>query len=96
MMRGSYDPVDLDIKIEIVGGKVSVKKVDVDTGLGIGQGDATLTGAVYGIYTLTGERVGEVKSIGGEYVTSDYLPSLGTFYLKEEKASEGYIKSCRR
>ena len=57
---------------------------------GIGQGDATLTGAVYGIYTLTGERVGEVKSIGGEYVTSDYLPSLGTFYLKEEKASEGY------
>lgn len=90
MMRGSYDPVDLDIKIEIVGGKVSVKKVDADTGLGIGQGDATLTGAVYGIYTLTGERVGEVKSIGGEYVTSDYLPSLGTFYLKEEKASEGY------
>ena len=90
MMRGSYDPVRISIDLEITGGKVSVKKVDADTGLGIGQGDATLDGAVYGIYNMVGERVGEVKSVGGEYVTSDYLPSLGTFYLKEEVPSEGY------
>ena len=62
----------------------------MDTGLGIAQGDATLDGAVYGIYDLEGNRVGEVISKGGEYVTSDYLPSLGTFYLKEEKSSTGY------
>ena len=90
MMRGAYDPIDVNLKIEIVGGKVSVKKVDMDTGLGIAQGDATLDGAVYGIYDLEGNRVGEVISKGGEYVTSDYLPSLGTFYLKEEKSSTGY------
>lgn len=90
MMRGAYDPIDVNLKIEIVGGKVSVKKVDADTGLGIAQGDATLDGAVYGIYDLEGNRVGEVISKGGEYVTSDYLPSLGTFYLKEEKSSTGY------
>lgn len=90
MMRGAYDPVRISIDLEITGGKVSVKKVDADTGLGVGQGDATLDGAVYGIYTMTGERVGEVKSIGGKYVTSDYLPSLGTFYLKEEVPSVGY------
>ena len=90
MMRGAYDPIDVNLKIEIVGGKVSVKKVDMDTGLGIAQGDATLDGAVYGIYNLEGNRVGEVISKGGEYVTSDYLPSLGTFYLKEEKSSTGY------
>ena len=41
MMRGAYDPIDVNLKIEIVGGKVSVKKVDMDTGLGIAQGDAT-------------------------------------------------------
>ena len=58
--------------------------------MGIAQGDATLDGAVYGIYDLEGNRVGEVISKGGEYVTSDYLPSLGTFYLKEEKSSTGY------
>ena len=90
MMRGAYDPIDVNLKIEIVGGKVLVKKVDMDTGLGIAQGDATLDGAVYGIYDLEGNRVGEVISKGGEYVTSDYLPSLGTFYLKEEKSSTGY------
>ena len=90
MMRGAYDPIDVNLKIEIVGGKVSVKKVDMDTGLGIAQGDATLDGAVYGIYDLEGNRVGEVILKGGEYVTSDYLPSLGTFYLKEEKSSTGY------
>lgn len=90
MMRGAYDPIDINLKIEIVGGKVSVKKVDMDTGLGIAQGDATLDGAVYGIYDLEGNRVGEVISKGGEYVTSDYLPSLGTFFLKEEKSSTGY------
>lgn len=90
MMRGAYDPIDVNLKIEIIGGKVSVKKVDMDTGLGIAQGDATLDGAVYGIYDLEGNRVGEVISKGGEYVTSDYLPSLGTFFLKEEKSSTGY------
>ena len=90
MMRGAYDPIDVNLKIKIVGGKVSVKKVDMDTGLGIAQGDATLDGAVYGIYDLEGNRVGEVISKGGEYVTSDYLPSLGTFFLKEEKSSTGY------
>lgn len=90
MMRGSYDPVDVNIKITVVGGKVSVKKIDMDTQLGIAQGDATLDGAIYGIYSMEGERVGEVVSKGGEYVMSDYLPSLGTFYLQEEKASVGY------
>lgn len=90
MMRGSYDPIDVNLTIQVIGGKVSLKKVDMDTGLGIAQGDATLDGAVYGIYDLEGNRVGEVTSKGGEYVTSDYLPSLGTFYLKEEKASTGY------
>ena len=90
MMRGSYDPVDVNIKITVVGGKVSVKKIDMDTQLGIAQGDATLDGAIYGIYNMEGERVGEVVSKGGEYVMSDYLPSLGTFYLQEEKASVGY------
>ena len=90
MMRGAYEPLNVKLTLEITGGKVSLKKVDMDTGLGIAQGDATLDGAIYGIYKEDGTRVGELKSVGGEYVTSDYLPSLGTFYLLEEKASTGY------
>lgn len=90
MMRGAYEPLNVKLNLHITGGKVSLKKVDMDTGLGIGQGDATLDGAVYGIYKEDGTRVGELNSVGGEYVTSDYLPSLGTFYLQEEKPSLGY------
>ena len=90
MMRGAYEPLNVKLNLEITGGKVSLKKVDMDTGLGIAQGDATLDGAIYGIYKEDGTRVGELKSVGGEYVTSDYLPSLGTFYLQEEKPSVGY------
>lgn len=90
MMRGAYEPLNVKLNLEITGGKVSLKKVDMDTGLGIAQGDATLDGAIYGIYKENGTRVGELKSVGGEYVTSDYLPSLGTFYLQEEKPSVGY------
>lgn len=90
MMRGAYEPLNVKLNLEITGGKVSLKKVDMDTGLGIAQGDATLDGAIYGIYKNDGTRVGELKSVGGEYVTSDYLPSLGIFYLQEEKASTGY------
>ena len=90
MMRGAYEPLNVKLTLHITGGKVSLKKVDMDTGLGIAQGDATLDGAVYGIYKEDGTRVGELKSVGGEYVTSDYLPSLGTFYLQEEEPSIGY------
>lgn len=90
VMRGSYDPIKVNLTINIVGGKVSVKKIDADTGLGLALGDSSLTGALFGIYDMSGNRVGEVKTIEGEYVTSDYLPSLGTFYLKEEQPSVGY------
>ena len=44
----------------------------------IPQGEATLRGAVYGIYKEDG------------IVKSDYLPSLGKFYLQELKPSTGY------
>ena len=64
MSRGYYDPIDRDLKINIVGGKVSVKKVDADTGLGIAQGDATLDGAIFGIYSMDGKRVGQIESVG--------------------------------
>lgn len=91
MTVGSYDPIPVTIKINVLGGKVSMKKIDKDTNLGIGQGDATLNGATYGIYkTSDNTRVGNLVSKGGEYVTSGFLPSLGNFYLLEEEPSIGY------
>ncbi|UKI26744.1 MAG: prealbumin-like fold domain-containing protein [Bacilli bacterium] len=53
-------------------------------------GDASLKGAIYGIYDEYNSRIGEITTTGNGIVTSDYLPKLGKFYLLEEKSSLGY------
>lgn len=88
--RGNVDPVTLSNSIKVIGGKVSIQKTDADTYEFIPQGEATLGGAKYGIYKEDGTRVGEITTNEEGKATSDYLPSLGTFYLLEEKASTGY------
>lgn len=84
--RGNIDPIKVPFKIRTVGGTITPKKYDADTFTETPQGEGTLLGAVYGIYKEDGTRVGSVTT--GE--TSDYLPSLGRFYLLEEKPSKGY------
>ena len=49
-----------------------------------------LGGAKYGIYNLNNEKVGEITTDENGYGISDYLPSLGDFYLKELSPSKGY------
>ena len=87
---GSYDPVDTNISIHIVGGKIAINKVDYDTGLSKPQGEATLKGAVYGVYQEDGTKVGEITTDENGYAQSDYLPSLGRFYVQEISPSKGY------
>lgn len=83
---GNYDPVRTNLKIKVVGGKVTPEKYDVETKTKQAQGEATLDGAIYGIYKIDGTKIGTVSS----NTTSNYLPELGRFYLLEEKASTGY------
>lgn len=87
---GSYDPLQRNISINIVGGKVAINKVDRDTGKNIPQGDATLAGAVYGVYSEDGTLVTKITTDKNGYAISGYLPSLGKFYLKEITPSKGY------
>ena len=88
--RGNIDPVILNNNINVIGGTVSIQKTDADTYEFTPQGEATLKGAKYGIYKEDGTRVGEITTDEEGKAKSDYLPSLGTFYLLEEKASTGY------
>ena len=88
--RGNIDPIIVSNNITVYGGKVSIQKTDADTLEFTPQGEATLSGAKYGIYKEDGTRVGEITTNEEGKATSDYLPSLGTFYLLEEKASIGY------
>lgn len=50
----------------------------------------SLNGAVYGIYTSTGTRVGAITTDGNGKGTLQNL-KLGSYYALEEKAPAGYI-----
>lgn len=88
--RGRPDPVTINLNINVAGARVNVEKLDSKTLLPIPRGDGTFKNATYGIYTETDERVGQVTIQNNSIGTSDYLPKLGRYYLKEEKSSLGY------
>ena len=91
MRVGNYDPVKSKYTLKVIGGRVTPNKKDMETRTNTAQGEATLGGAVYGIYKEDGTRMGSVTTKEDGTNTSDYLPELGRFYLLEEKASEGYL-----
>ena len=91
MRVGTYDPVKTKVTIKVIGGKVTIDKKDSETNLNEAQGEAKLNGAKYGIFKEDGTRVGSVTTNAEGKNTSDYLPTLGKFYLLEEVPSEGYL-----
>lgn len=90
MTAGNLDPVNASLKINSIGGKVTINKVDKDTKLSVPQGDATLKGATYGIYKEDGTKVSSITTNDKGIVTSGTLPSQGRYYLQEEIPSQGY------
>ena len=93
---GDPKPVLAKINLKIYGGTITPHKLDEETKDNTPQGEATLEGAVYGIYNENDEKVGTVTTGEDGSVTSDYLPSLGKFYLKEETPSKGYELDTRK
>jgi len=89
--RGDIDPTYAKLNLEIKGGTITAHKTDADTMEQKPQGEATLGGAVYDIYRESDNlKVGTITTDKDGNVTSDYLPSLGRFYLKETNPSTGY------
>ena len=87
-----------------VTGEVKLKKVDAETGKSIGQGDANIKGAVYGLYAREAiihpdQKTGQVyakDTLVAKLTTNDLGEAsaknlfLGKYYLKEISSSEGY------
>jgi len=85
--------------------KIHLYKVDKETGLNVAQGDASLEGAVYGVYARNDivhpDGVTGVLFKAGDLIatiTTDTNADaevnnlyLGNYYVKEIKASEGYL-----
>ena len=85
---GQLDPAFFNLNINIIGGRVSITKKD---SCGNVPSDASLEGAIYGIYDFNGNKVTEITTnVNGE-ATSDYLPGLGKYYAQEIKASNNYL-----
>ncbi len=87
---GNYDPVSVSLKVKIIGGKLTLHKVDRDTGDNPSSTEATLSGASYGIYDEADNLITTIITDEEGNVTSDYLPYLGIYNLKEISSSKGY------
>lgn len=98
-----------DVLQKEVKGQIIVKKVDAETGKYEGQGDAKLTGAVYGLYAQNdivhpdghtgvvykaGTLVADKTFGNEETIVFDNL-HLGDYFVKEISAPEGYLMDMK-
>ena len=93
VQAGSYDPIDVNLNLNILGGRISITKKD---SCGSVPNDASIEGAIYGIYDVNGNKVTEITTDANGEATSGYLPSLGKFYVQEIKASNNYLLDSTR
>lgn len=85
---GQLDPTFFNLNINVIGGRISITKKDSCGNVPL---DASLEGAIYGIYDSNGNKVTEITTNQNGEATSDYLPSLGKYYVQEIKASNNYL-----
>ena len=93
LFKGGLQKTAKYVPVYVHSGKITVAKKDADTG-NVAQGDATLKGAQFTIYTDKActhavETIATEK-VGNEYIaTSDWL-KVGTYYVKETQPPTGY------
>ena len=88
IVPGTVDPVVSSFKINAYLGSVDMYKADEITE--VAQGQATLKGAVYGVYRTDGTLVTKITTDENGYAKSDNVLSYGTYYLQEISPSKGY------
>ena len=88
--NGNYKDVELQLKFNIKGVTVKGQVVNKKNGSNIPYGQATLEGAVYELYNENRELVGTFESGKKGFFEINNLP-FGTYYVKQIKASEGYL-----
>ncbi len=88
--RGNIDPITLSYSINSKGeGYIAINKRDKETGTNP-QGDATLSGARYGIFNSDGTQVEVLVTDSNGYAKSGPL-TFGKYTVKELDASTGYL-----
>lgn len=91
MRVGNYDPITTSLNVKVIGGKVTIHKLDRDTGENIPNGaESSLEGAKYGIFDNVGNQITTVITKADGTIQSEYLPYIGKYTIKELESSLGY------
>ena len=85
---GDVDNVSSRITVDIVSGSLKISKFDRDNNSNVPSGDATLNGAKYELYDSDNNLIDTLIIGKKEKVTG---LAVGKYYLKEVKASQGYL-----
>ena len=93
MARGNADPLKINLNINIVGGKVSINKLDSDTNSTTPQlSDGILSGAIYDVYDENYNLITSLTTDKNAYAESEnILAPNKTYILKERTSSKGYL-----
>ncbi len=86
--RGNIKPITYEINIKVTNGKININKLDYDTENTISQGEASLDGAVYGLYNSNKALLYE-KPIVDNKLSFENL-TFGKYYVQEIKPGIGY------
>ena len=86
---GLSDPIISSVKLNVIGGKINIKKVDSENDTTTPQGNATLIGAKYNVIDSNGNVV-DTLTIGNDSTATSKHLALGTYTIKEVSASTGY------
>lgn len=93
MSVGMLDMPSSTVKVNVIGGSVTIDKLDSENKNDMPIGSATLEGAIYGLYDNNDNLIdtfvtGEKESVGKLV--------LGKYYVKEIKPSRGYLLDNNR
>ena len=92
LVPGNYNPIQVQVDIDIVAGRLQITKVDSETNLPSPQGQASLKGATYNIHNLKDEYITTI-TIGNDGTgISGYIP-YGSYYVYETKSGIGYYRN---
>lgn len=90
VMVGDLDAINFQIHLIVYKTGIKITKVDSDTKTTTPSGDASLSGAVYGLYDANKKKINELV-IGKDMTAELENISAGDYYIKEEKPGTGYL-----
>lgn len=89
LVPGMIDSVTFSLKIDAYYGEINITKKDQETGTA--QGQATLKGAVYGIYRKSdGKQITSITTDENGKASTGKILSADSYFVKEISSSKGY------